>query len=829
MEKIQKILLYQNHIRKLAIIFGLAIIFLFGSLDENINETAENFFRFINGQKEPDSSIVIINIDANDIEKLGGWPLKRSYYALLINKLTNLHVKKIGLEVLLSNNIAFQSIYNNLLNEELLKSGKVVLSSIITNESKNGESFDKDSLIYSQPKIDFPQLPSGHLNYIVRDGIYVPTQIYVNNKTENAFAVQLSGSKYSNLKDLLKINFYTSWKNFKRYSLIEFFRLEEDNSLSLKKFVDKIVLIGVSDPTIAKTLSTYYDEELPGIGFHAIVLDNILTNRALKYQTSTFIAALFLLLLIISSQIKLKISSYKLELIVCAVYFLISFILFNYFYLENNYAVFLVPAFSLFIAEGFISIASNRIKLDEISNEAEMLRKVLSIKEEQLSKLENEYKLNANQKNAANETTKELIEKIQKLKTEINQLKKYHDESEPIDSDSEIKFFEGIVYRSDAMHNITKLISKIAPADATVLILGESGSGKELVAHAIHNLSNRKDKKFVAINCAALPESLLESELFGHVKGAFTNAIVDKKGRFELADGGTIFLDEIAETSENFQAKLLRVIQFGDFEKVGSPQTKHVDVRIIAATNKNLEELVKQKKFREDLYYRLNVLRIEIPPLRKRKEDIEVLANYFLQKEDKSLKMTKAVLESLEKNEWKGNVRELESLIKRMAILAKSEGRTIIKLNDLPAEYYNIDKSDLENFILESLRYKKFSHSSINETAKEMGNLSRTVVSETFRGIFFRIYVQNNFDLDKTVHEIVEANFATVQQVDNEVIERVKSKVETYLENIKKDLLKVGNDDFESIKKRFSSKYKNLPSRYHNYLDEVIKYLMRIK
>lgn len=814
MEKIQKILEYQNHIRKIAIIFGLLIVFLFNLIGENINQAAENFFRFIGGQKAPDSSIVIINIDANDIEKLGGWPLKRSYYALLINKLTNLNVKKIGIEVLFSNNLAFQSIYNNLLNEELMKSGRVVLSSIVTNKNERDELLEKDSLIYSQPKINLPKIPSGHLNYIVKDGIYVPTHIYVKGKRENAFAIQLAGNKYSNLSDLLKINFYTSWEKYKHYSLIEFFRLVETNNSSLKNFNNKIVLIGVSDPTIAKTISTYYDEELPGVGFHAIVLDNILTNRSLKYQTSSFITALSILILIIASQIKLKISNYRLELAITAAYILMSFILFNNFYYVINYAAFLIPAFFLLMSEVLIFFVHNKIQLEHTFNEAEILKNALIFKEEQLSKLQKKYELQSNRIN------EELNERIQNLKKEIEQLRKYSDETELVDSKKEIKIFEGIVYSSNVMHEVTKLISKVAPTDATVLILGESGSGKELAARAVHNLSKRKDKNFVAVNCAALPESLLESELFGHIKGAFTNAVADKKGRFELADGGTIFLDEIAETSEAFQAKLLRVIQFGDFEKVGSSETKHVDVRVIAATNKNLDELVKQKKFREDLFYRLNVFRIEIPPLRKRKEDIEVLANYFVKKEDSSLKISSAVMECLIKNEWKGNVRELESIIKRMAIFAKSEGRNIIKLNDLPEEYRIIDKTDFENIILNSLRDKKFSHSSINETAKELGNLNRNFISENLRGIFFKFYVESNFNLQEAINKIAAND-------DNDVLEKVKSKAETYLENVQKDLLKIDNSDFDTIKRKFASKYKNLPSRYHPYLDEVIKYLIR--
>jgi len=814
MGKIQKILFYEKRIRLLAVITGLVFITLLSSLRDNLNSQVENFMRLLSGRKNTDSSIVIIHINNNDIERLGGWPIKRSYYALLINELTKFNVKKIGIEVLLSNNLAVQSIYNDLLKEELLKSGKVVLSSIVTNQSKTGEFYERDTLIYSQPKIDLPQLLSGHLNYIVKDGIYVPSEIYINNKREKAFAFQLAGENYYNKKDLVKVNFYTSWKNFKSYSLIEFFELAESDKKFSENFNDKIVIIGVSDPTVAKTISTFYDDELPGVGFHAIVLDNILTGRMLIYQKAIFISVIFILLFIIASQIKFKMSHVKIELITLIVYLLFSYVLFNLYFVENNYALVVVPTLFLFLTEGIFYFIKSKTELDETSKEITALRFALKNKEQLLLELQKE------KEKLKSDSDVQLIDKINKLKEEIKLLKRYSDDEEIEYPESKMKIFDSIVYASEEMEKIVRLIEKIAPTDATVLILGESGSGKELVARAIHNFSNRKNNKFVAVNCAALSESLLESELFGHVKGAFTNAYQDKKGRFEIANGGTIFLDEIAETNENFQAKLLRVIQFGDFESVGSSETKHTDVRIIAATNKNIDELVKQKKFREDLFYRLNVIRINIPPLRERKEDIKVLANYFVQREDNSLKISKAVMENLVRNEWKGNVRELESVIKRMVIFAKSESRTIITLKDLPEEYHNIEKSDFENIILDTLREKKFSHSSIVQTAKELGNLSRTVVSENCRGIFFKIYVNANFNLEEAVKLIAQTD-------DKNVREKVMSKVSTYLENIKKDLITIKNHDFSIIKIKLASKYKNLPVKYHPYLDEIIKYFIK--
>ncbi len=225
------------------------------------------------------------------------------------------------------------------------------------------------------------------------------------------------------------------------------------------------------------------------------------------------------------------------------------------------------------------------------------------------------------------------------------------------------------------MRQLREQISRIAPSDSTVLIEGESGTGKELIARAIHRWSNRADKPMLCLNCAALSENLLESELFGHEKGAFTGADKLRKGRFELADGGTLLLDEISEIPLTLQAKLLRVLQEQEFERVGSSVTRHVNVRVIATTNRNLQQWVKEGKFREDLYYRLSVLPIYISPLRERREDISLLADYFLKRiatrEGKDvIKLDKATIACLKEYHWPGNVRELENLMERAWVLS---------------------------------------------------------------------------------------------------------------------------------------------------------------
>jgi two-component system nitrogen regulation response regulator GlnG len=247
----------------------------------------------------------------------------------------------------------------------------------------------------------------------------------------------------------------------------------------------------------------------------------------------------------------------------------------------------------------------------------------------------------------------------------------------------------GIVGRSEAMQQVFKLIGQLAASEATALITGESGTGKELVARAIYHHGNRSQQPFLAVNCAAIPEQLLESELFGHERGAFTGATLQRIGKFEQCNRGTLFLDEIGDMTPATQTKILRVLQSGTFERVGGNQPIKVDVRIIAATNKPLEQAVAARQFREDLFYRLNVVRVHIPPLRERREDIRLLVNYFLNKfaresqESAPKSIVPAVSKALEQYHWPGNVRELENVIRRALVVAKGDA---LLLSDLPPE-----------------------------------------------------------------------------------------------------------------------------------------------
>jgi len=286
---------------------------------------------------------------------------------------------------------------------------------------------------------------------------------------------------------------------------------------------------------------------------------------------------------------------------------------------------------------------------------------------------------------------------LEKLQNKILEICKSTEAEIPVDKE----FVYDFQTSSQKMLDIYKLIGKIAKTNINVLIQGETGTGKEVMARMIYEKSNRSDKPFVAINMPAIPDELMESELFGHVKGAFTGAVSDKMGKFEQANGGTIFLDEISELNYSLQSKLLRILQERELNRLGSNKTIKLDLRIIAATNKNLENLIKQEKFREDLYYRLNVVSMDIPPLRERKEDIPFLVNHFLKKykdlKGEVLTIGEAAIERIKKYTWPGNIRELENVIQSSIMQASG---SVITVDDLPQK---ISKNNVLNGYSDSL------------------------------------------------------------------------------------------------------------------------------
>ncbi len=328
-------------------------------------------------------------------------------------------------------------------------------------------------------------------------------------------------------------------------------------------------------------------------------------------------------------------------------------------------------------------------------------------------------------------------------------------------------FGRSIIGTSQAMQEVYKTLGRVAPSDVTVLVTGESGTGKELISRAIHFNSPRLGKPFLAINCAAIPRDLLESELFGHEKGAFTGATERKAGKFEQANGGTLFLDEIGDMPLELQAKLLRVLQEKEITRTGGSQIMKIDVRIVAATNQNLIEQVQEKQFREDLYYRLNVVPISLPSLRERKEDIPALVDFFLQQAQKDLgvstiECSKEALEKLQRHTWPGNIRELENAIKRAALLSPNH---VLMPSDFPG-LLGGQGSENQDESLEALVARKLENSLAQMNLQELDNLYEMVLYQVERPLI-KIILQKTRGNQVRTAEILGINRNTLRKKIN--------------------------------------------------------------
>ena len=518
----------QLYIKVIFVILVTIILLSFKGFTESTDRYFEDIYSVIAGERSPDSNIVIIHISKSDLDRIGPWPIKRSYYALLIKNLNKQNVSKIGLEIFLSSRLITQTLYDKLLKNEIEKSGRVVLSSLAGNVIESNGKFYTDSLSYPSPKLLNQSFLTGHLNYLRENGIAIPLVIDNRGDFEKAFSYQLLGKNSEEKSTLL--NFRSSWKKFNNYSLLRYFELVQNDSGELKYLKDKIVLIGISDPQIASTIKTIFDEQLPGVALHAFALDNLLNLRWLKTNIYFMSSILFLIILIgfIFIQPKLKVKQVYSFLFIFGMFLIITFILFIAFNYRTGLSFFIIPFFFVLMAETVFFILEKKNLLRGALDESEVLKHLLETKQSELWRFQKELNIVEGSGSAG------LIEKIKTLKSDIEKLRENEEDKTQaeIPSENNVKNFHGIVYRSKAIDKVVEIIKRAAPENATVLITGESGTGKELVARAIHSLSNRRDNNFVAVNCTAITESLLESELFGHVKGAFTGASNDKIGQY---------------------------------------------------------------------------------------------------------------------------------------------------------------------------------------------------------------------------------------------------------------------------------------------------------
>ncbi len=830
----------------------------------------------VRGQTKIDSNIIILYIDNAIMDSLGSVPLKWIYYNRLINALSNLSVRAIGIDMIFDKNSPDYPGQAAWLVGAIKKSRKVCVgmffNSVINKDTiaylKNKSRIGNNRYILKTSlrnfpcgkglNIPFPWLLNsaagfGHLNFTndlsirklpliidnadsgkIKIGSAVPSitlellRVYFKLPHDSVVV----GRKNIFIKDGVKsinipavygkmtINYAGGINVLNMYSISEFLKNYDSfirtggHKNELRNFKNKIILIGSMAEHSGQFTSTPFSNKFPVVGVYANALATILHKQFLRKVPTipVLLISLFFAVFIFSYLFK---NGRKIYFSVAAsaglivLYIVISFILF-----ENDIVISLQPVFIslIFVSTGVVKqMKIISIRFENIKREKQKIEILLKNSSDKIQSLQTELTVLKNNRQASPSESED--------DSVSGQLSALYDDTEiyPVNfRQKQTEEFFGLVYsKNGKMERVIALIKKIGATDATILILGESGTGKELAARAIHNISTRSDKKFVAINCGAIPETLLESELFGYEEGAYTGANKSKKGFFETADEGTIFLDEVTETSELFQTKILRVLQQGEFNHLGGTQTIKVNVRILAATNKKIDELVKNGKFRLDVYYRLNVIRLYMPPLRERKKDIPLLAGYFLKKEaGEDFKISGYVLQAFLNYNWPGNVRQLESVIKHAVIFAGTEEQKVIQINFLPAEVLNSLKLrvDIEEQILNSLRGKKFSRNSINETARILGGIHRSTVAEHLRGICFKEYCLNNFNMENTVKCIGRTE-------DRDTLIRIEKKLNEYISNLLKNI--DGNPSFDSIKETIHRKYKKLPLKYHPYIEQL--------
>jgi transcriptional regulator with GAF, ATPase, and Fis domain/CHASE2 domain-containing sensor protein len=846
---------------------GLIVIALLYTPLSAIDDSVASLHYHIRGSVQPDTNIVVVYIDDAAVRVMG-WPLRRNFQALLISALTDLKVRAVGIELMFEDPRPEFQEYDDLLARVISAAPPTVLTSYFDSLSvfhpTTGNATAQNGSEFSFPSVDDPCLRGGgfhspldifnkaasrigHVNFEDRGA--VPLFILGENGIVPAFGFELvrafSGADRATVQSdggevsmkmwgrryrwaltngEARLNYPGSLRSFTAYPFLEVLRAYDSarrdlpTAFPVSRLRGKIVLVGVAAEGRGVVYDTPVDPRLPAIAMHATLVDNLLQSRLLRSEGMALGLLICLVTGVLCGGALLFLHS-PWDKIGPAVVFVLLFVVS---YLLFVWSAILIPLVQPTLAGAVAIVAAGvtrhraiRRKLEAMSAEKETVLSALHDREARLAMLERQL-LDA-QVDRSSEQGHDLLEEIKKYKAEIRALSSRADDMEPstpVVAADAVRKFEGIVFHGDGpMGDIVDFVKKIASSDASVLVLGESGTGKELIARAIHNCSERRGGAFIAVNCGALTETLLESELFGHEKGAFTGAVKEKPGRFELADNGTIFLDEIGEVSEGFQLKLLRVLQEGELERVGGTKTMKVNVRVVAATNKDLKERVKTRMFRDDLYYRLNVLTISVPPLRDRRDDIQLLALHFLEREGGDLRVSRNVTEVLLEYAWPGNVRELESTVRRGALLARADKRSMLTMKDLPDELARAasSKVPVQDQVLEMIRELGFSRSAVTETAAALGGLNRGTVAEYLRGESLKIFVDQQYDLD---HAVKHLSLST----DPSVNERVRKRYIEYLTNIVEGV--DASLPWDAARGVLKTKSRNLPQQYHIYLEQ---------
>jgi len=819
----------------------------------------------IRGSRNLSDNFVLVFIGDKDIAALNPdnkWMISRDYYGYLVYLLKQLGARAIGIDVLFQSNDRLYPEYDAALAEMVRSAGNVCLPMFFA-ELRHGYPAKRTLQIpmgydptYPIETLRDAAAGLGFSNFdpqrIIRkvpliaeyqDSLFISFGFEMARLCQNArgtIAVSPGSIQYSDSaghhvsipvdrSGSLRLNHFGSVNNIESISFVDLLETYESNPDTLN-FEDRIVFVAVTTPGVVKFRSTPLSDLLPATLIHATVVENILNGNYLR-TVPTGMHWLIIVLLVIAGWLIFRapgrLAIFMSGIGVIGGYWLLTMMTFRF---ANLALPLFYPSLAFFGAISFILFRRNIEQRLEHYALNVLLSDQIRSKELQLKSARaklSEVQAQLSQETFISEQTRQLAEErentIRKLEKDLRDLQTYI-----VPSKQSLKFAEIIYAENSKMAQVLDLVRRVCSDDIPVLIMGETGTGKEMVARAIHQCSNRKEAPFVAINCGALSETLLESELFGHEKGSFTGAHSRRRGRFELADGGTIFLDEISETSAAFQTRLLRVLQQGSFERLGGEQTIQVDVRVIAATNKDLHVEMEHHRFRSDLFYRLNGFSIVLPPLRERREDIPLLAMHFLKKHGYSSinAFSDRCMELLTQYPWHGNVRELENAIRRAAIIARSEQRQIIREQDLPEEILKASRqaqatanyTPLEDQILEMLRSLEFSRSAISQTAKALGNRDRGTITEYLRGICFQHLVRSDFDIEQAAQTVAGTTEATV-------VKRVANKITEYLNNLASAARKSAAETNDQ--QAFASAFRGLPGKFHPFLQQVIEHLRR--
>ncbi len=791
-------------------------IFLLTPILNRTQHGWEDALMRLHTRKQFSAPIKIVYFDENDIASLGGWPLARNVYAFVAERLYQLGVKVVGFDV-------YWGARSNGPDENDLALAAMLDQRENLCGSFYFEALDATGSVETRaPKLEWPDSLAAREKAITASGLHAPAEEFLRGPARYGFANLLADDRamireaplfarngnaiYPSFARVLAQRF-TSEANFSTATRmrINYHVAPQDlplipvrelvaataGSARLAELRGSLVLVGIISPQLGFTRPTPIAPEMPVVAIHAQALDNLLTQSALRpFPQWLWFIALALLALLFASLHNTKAKKLFVAMFVLALSGVLAAI-----GLWRVHSIFPLYAYLLGLLLLLAPGMSARLRRQ---------RETLADEAAKREALEKEFRATVQ---AATQAQAETTKARQRYQQELARLRRELTVIAPQQHEApKSEDFPEIVHAPHSpMAKILAELGRIAATDAPVLITGESGAGKELIAHALHQKSQRSHAPFLALNCAALPESLLESELFGYEKGAFTGAQTSKLGLFEAAHQGAIFLDEISAMPLAFQAKLLRVLQNGQFFRVGATQARTVDVRVLAAANRPLPALVEQGAFREDLYFRLNVLPLNLPPLRERPMDLPLLLSHFLR--GASCKISEEALRALQEHAWPGNIRELQNLTARMRVLGEN---AVISSEwvrqQLPSSSAMPTTDSIDEQILRLYRELEFRNDANTQIAAALGNLHRSTVTEYLKGMTFLYFAEAQFQLEAALRR-----FNPQPEAARDA--RLKSRLLKYLHNLRAEI--DPRQSLQSNLERITERIRKMPQRYH--------------